>query len=100
LEKSVGVDAQRAQTHALLGTLYLLQQDYVKAQEHLTRAADLAPDSPDTHYQLGLLFARLNQPDRAQREMAQFRKLKDKGHPGATPPGDRPATSAPPYPPS
>jgi tetratricopeptide (TPR) repeat protein len=100
LEKSVAVDGQRAQTHALLGTLYLLQQDYVKAQEQLTRAADLAPDSPDTHYQLGLLFARLNQPDHAQHEMDQFRKLKDKAHPGATPPGDRPATSAPPYPPS
>lgn len=100
LEKSVAVDAQRAQVHALLGTLYLLQQDYAKAEEHLTRAADLAPDSPDTHYQLGLLFARLNQRDRAQREMAQFRKLKDKEHPGAAPPGDRPATSAPPYPPS
>ena len=100
LEKSVAVDAQRAKTHALLGTLYLLQQDYVKAQEHLTRAADLAPDSADTHYQLGLLFARLNQRDRAEREMAQFRKLKDKGNPGAKPPGDRPATSTPPYPPS
>jgi tetratricopeptide (TPR) repeat protein len=100
LEKAVAVDTQRAPTHALLGTLYLLQRDYVKAQEHLTRAEELAPNSPDTHYQLGLLFARLNQPDHAQREMDQFRKLKDKGHPGPTPPGDRPATSSPPYPPS
>jgi Flp pilus assembly protein TadD len=100
LEKSVAVDAHRAQVHALLGTLYLLQQDYAKAEEHLTRAETLAPDSPDTHYQLGLLFARLNQRDRAQREMAEFRKLKDKEHPGATPPGDRPAASTPPYPPS
>lgn len=100
LEKSVVIDAQRAPTQALLGTLYLLQQDYAKAEEHLTRAANLAPDSPDTHYQLGLLFARLNQRDRAQREMAQFRRLKDKEHPGPTPPGDRPATSTPPYPPS
>jgi Flp pilus assembly protein TadD len=100
LEKSVDIDAQRAPTQALLGVLYLLQQDYAKAEEHLTRAANLAPDSPDIHYQLGLLFARLNQRDRAQREMAQFRKLKDKEHPGAVPPGDRPATSTPPYPPS
>ncbi len=100
LEKAVAVDAQRAQTHALLGTLYLLQQDYANAEQHLTRAAELAPDSPDTHYQLGLLFARMNQRDRAQREMAQFRKLKDKERPNTAPPGDRPATSAPPYPPS
>jgi tetratricopeptide (TPR) repeat protein len=100
LEKSVAADARRAQVQALLGTLYLSQQDYAKAEEHLTRAETLAPDSPDTHYQLGLLFARLNDRDRAQREMAQFRKLKDKEHPGAAPPGDRPATSAPPYPPS
>lgn len=100
LEKSIAIDPQRAPTQALLGTLYLLQQDYAKAEEHLTRAVNLAPESPDTHYQLGLLFARLNQRDRAQREMAQFRKLKDKEHPGAAPPADRPVTSAPPYPPS
>jgi tetratricopeptide (TPR) repeat protein len=100
LEKAVALDAQRATTQALLGTLYLRQQDYVKAQEHLTRAAELAPDSADIHYQLGLLFARLNQHDRAQQEMAQFRKLKDKAHPGPTPPGDRPAASTPPFPPS
>jgi tetratricopeptide (TPR) repeat protein len=100
LEKSIAVDNQRAPTHALLGTLYLLQRDYVRAQEHLTRAEELAPNSPDTHYQLGLLFARLNQRDHAQREMDQFRKLKDKEHPGAMPPGGKPATSSPPYPPS
>jgi Flp pilus assembly protein TadD len=100
LEKTVAVDAQRAQAHALLGTLYLMERDYVKAQEHLTRAEELAPNSADTHYQLGLLFARLNQRDHAQREMDQFRKLKDKEHPGTTPPGGRPATSSPPYPPS
>jgi len=100
LEKAISVDKQQAQAQALLGTLYLLQQDYGKAQEHLTLAAELAPNTPDTHYQLGLLFARLNQRDRAQREMEQFRKLKDKAHPGATPPGDQPATSPPPYPPS
>ncbi len=100
LEKVVAVDTQRAQAHELLGTLYLLERDYSKAQEHLTRAEALAPDSPDTHYQLGLLFARLNQRDHAQREMDEFHRLKDKEHPGATPPGGRPATSSPPYPPS
>ncbi|MGA7926792.1 MAG: tetratricopeptide repeat protein [Candidatus Sulfotelmatobacter sp.] len=100
LEKALAIDTQHAQTHALLGTLYLMQQDYVKAQEHLTRAEELAPDSADTHYQLGLLFARLNQPDHAQREMDEFRKLKDKGHASPTPPGDRPAVSSSPYPPS
>jgi tetratricopeptide (TPR) repeat protein len=100
LEKVVAVDAQRAQAHELLGTLYLLERDYAKAQEHLIRAEALAPDSADTHYQLGLLFARLNQRDHAQREMDEFHRLKDKEHPGATPPGGRPATSSPPYPPS
>lgn len=100
LEKAAAIDPKHVQTQALLGTLYLMQQDYVKAQEHLTRAEELAPNSPDTHYQLGLLFARLNQPDQAQREMDQFRKLKDKNHSSPTPAGDRPSTSAPPDPPS
>jgi tetratricopeptide (TPR) repeat protein len=100
LEKAAAIDSKHVPTQALLGTLYLLQQDYVKAQEHLTRAEELAPNTPDTHYQLGLLFARLNQPEHAQREMDQFRKLKDQGHSIPTPPGDRPPTTAPPNPPS
>ena len=100
LEKAISIDKQKAPAQALLGTLYLLQQDYGKAQEHLTRAAVLSPDTPDTHYQLGLLYARLNQPDRAQREMDQFRKLKDKAATGATPPAEHPATSTAPNHPS
>jgi tetratricopeptide (TPR) repeat protein len=100
LEKVVGIDPQRAPAQALLGTLYLQQQDYARAQEHLTRAADLAPASPDTHYQLGLLYARLNQPDRALREMTEFRKLREKEHPSAVPPGSGTVKSSPPYPPS
>jgi Flp pilus assembly protein TadD len=100
LKKAIIVNPKYAQAHDLLGTLYLQQREYDKAQEHLTRAEELAPNSPDTHYQLGLLFARLNQRDRAQREMEQFRKLKDKEHPGPVPPGEKPATSSPPYPPS
>lgn len=100
LEKAISLDKQRAPAQALIGTLYLLQQDYVKAQEHLTRAVVLSPDTPDTHYQLGLLYARLNQPDRAQREMDQFRKLKDKATTGATPGSDHPATPATPNHPS
>jgi Tfp pilus assembly protein PilF len=83
-----------------LGALYLSQHDYSKAQEHLVRAAELAPGFPDTHYQLGLLFARLNQRDRAQQEMETFHKLKEKENPGPVPPGERPGSSLPPFPPS
>jgi Flp pilus assembly protein TadD len=64
------------------------------------RAAELAPNSADTHYQLGLLFARLNQQEKAQREMDQFHKLKEKENPGPAHPGAAPGTSSPPYPPS
>jgi tetratricopeptide (TPR) repeat protein len=98
--KAVAVDPKHAQAHALLGTLYLQQRRYDKAQEHLTRAAELAPSFPDTHYQLGLLYARLNQRERAQREMEQFHKLKLKENPGPVQPGAKPAHSPPPYPPS
>lgn len=100
LEKAIAVAPKNAQAHALLGTLYLLQREYVKAQEHLTRAEELAPSFPDTHYQLGLLFARLNQRERARREMEEFRKLKNKEHPGPVLPGEKHTTSSPPYPPS
>jgi tetratricopeptide (TPR) repeat protein len=100
LEKAIAIDPRQAQAQASLGALYLSQHDYSKAQEHLVRAAELAPSSPDTHYQLGLLFARLNQLDRAQREMETFRKLKEKENPGPVPPGERPGSSSPPFPPS
>lgn len=100
LEKVVAAEPKNAPAQALLGTIYLQQQEYAKAQEHLTAAADLAPNSADTHYQLGLLFARLNQPDRAQREMAEFRKLRDKEQPNPSAPGAQPPKSSLPYPPS
>ena len=100
IEKAVAISPAYARAHALLGQLYLSQRDYPKAQEHLTRAVELAPAVADTHYQLGLLFARLNQHDRAQREMDQFHKLKAKENPGPVPPGSKPVTTAPPYPPS
>jgi len=100
LEKAVAINPSHGRAQALLGQLYLSQRDYSKAQLHLTRAAELAPNVPDTHYQLGLLFARLNQHDRAQREMDQFHQLKEKENPGPVPPGSKPASATPPYPPS
>jgi tetratricopeptide (TPR) repeat protein len=100
LEKAIAIDPRHAQAQASLGALYLSQHDYSKAQEHLARAAELAPNFPDTHYQLGLLFARLNQRERAQREMETFHKLKEKESPGPVPPGERPGSPSPPFPPS
>jgi tetratricopeptide (TPR) repeat protein len=100
IEKAIAIDPRHAQAQVSLGALYLSQHDYSKAQEHLVRAAELAPGFPDTHYQLGLLFARLNQPDRAQQEMETFHKLKEKENPGPVPPGERPGSSLPPFPPS
>ncbi len=100
LERAIAIDPRLARAQASLGALYLSQHDYSKAQEHLLRAAELAPSFPDTHYQLGLLFARLNHLDRAQREMEMFHKLKEKENPGPVPPGERPGSSSPPFPPS
>lgn len=47
-----------------------------KAEPHLELAAQLEPFNPATHYRLGVLYRELGRASDAQRELAEFEKLK------------------------
>lgn len=57
--------------HILLGTVYMGQGDYAKAEPELETGATMAPDDFEAHYQLGLALVRLGKPDQA---LLQLRK--------------------------
>lgn len=48
------------------------------AVKYLKRASILQPDDASVHYRLGLLYARLSQPELAAKEFKMFRQLKQK----------------------
>src|SRR5215475_965218 len=59
-----------------IGTLYLEQSQYEKAETALQRSRSADASEPETEYQLALLFTRMGKPDLAQQHMARFRQLK------------------------
>jgi Tfp pilus assembly protein PilF len=53
-------------------------RNYPRAREELETAVKLDPNEPRAHYNLALLYARLNDPARAQEEMKIVDSLKAK----------------------
>jgi Flp pilus assembly protein TadD len=60
--------------HVALGSLLIQAGEYERARHALERAVALGPSSPDPYYQLGLLYARLQEPERARQAMDEFRR--------------------------
>ena len=52
-----------------LGKFALLKNDLEQARARLEKAVQLMPDSPPAHYQLGLVYRRLGQPDKAEQHL-------------------------------
>ncbi len=52
-------------THLVLGRLYGSQKKYDKAEKHLKKALELAPDRSETYYWLGLFYLDTNKLDSA-----------------------------------
>jgi Tfp pilus assembly protein PilF len=53
-------------------------RNYTRAREELETAVKLDPNEPKAHYNLALLYARLNDPVRAQEQMKIVDSLKSK----------------------
>jgi len=49
-----------------LGKMFLVKGDLEQARTRLEKAVKYMPDSPSVHYQLGLLYRRLGQPEKSQ----------------------------------
>jgi len=63
--------------HVALGRSYLNLKDYPQAQAELELAVKLNPNDTEAHYQLAVLYARLKDPERAQKQMQIVEALKE-----------------------
>ena len=75
LQKSIALDGKLAEAHLQLGILYADQHEYAKSLPEYTRALELNPNLPDTHYRLGQYYVHAGQKDHAQQEFQTFQQL-------------------------
>jgi tetratricopeptide (TPR) repeat protein len=85
LKVAVETDPSNADGYAELGTLYLSLGDLANAEGQFAEAARLAPNSASAHYNLGIVFAKEQDKDRAVNEFT---------HALQADPGFRPASEA------
>ena len=77
-EKAVQKLPKYAHARIALGSSYMKLRNYTRAREELETAVRLDPNEPKAHYNLALLYARLNDPVRAQEQMKIVDSLKAK----------------------
>lgn len=56
LNKAVSLDARNSRLYNYLGFTCMVLEDYQKAHEYLVKAVEMAPDFPDYHNNLGMVF--------------------------------------------
>jgi Flp pilus assembly protein TadD len=75
LEEVVKTDPNHAGAQQELGVIRLRQGDVAGARTALEIALKLRPDIPQTHYQLGLVYARLGMTDQAKAQTVTYEQL-------------------------
>jgi tetratricopeptide (TPR) repeat protein len=79
LTKALALDNSLALPHFELGNLALSKGQLAQAVTHLEAATRLSPKDSRAHYALSRAYRRLGRVEEAERELATFRSLKDKG---------------------
>src|ERR1041384_1476628 len=75
LRFAIIADAQDAQAYFWLGNVYFMQHRFKDAAEVYKEVVRLQPAWPDSHYNLGLTYHRLNMKKEAQRELKTLESL-------------------------
>jgi tetratricopeptide (TPR) repeat protein len=83
LQETVRLDPRMSQARVQLGRLYEDQGKLPKAIQQYEKALELQPGQEKVHYRLAQLYTRTGQPERAQREMEKFRRLRAQAEPKA-----------------
>ena len=65
-----------AAAHAALGAAYREEGDYAGARTELERAVELDPEDLRANYQLGLVYAKLGDTERAKKMFARADELR------------------------
>ena len=75
LRTAVRIDPDQYEAQVTLGRALLTQKLTAESVEHLKRAAELAPNNPEPHYQLALAYRRLGLNDQAVAETAIVKRI-------------------------
>lgn len=75
LRTAVRIDPNLYEAQVTLGRALLIRQRVNDAVEHLQRAANLAPNNPEPHYQLALAYRRLGLKAKAAEESAIVKRI-------------------------
>lgn len=69
-QKSIELDAKSAAAHNNLGNLLMIRNEHYLAAWEFERAAQLSPNSPEPYVNLGLVFEKVGQLERAEENYA------------------------------
>jgi tetratricopeptide (TPR) repeat protein len=75
LRTTVRIDPNQYEAQVTLGRALLTEKLATESVEHLKRAAELAPNNPEPHYQLALAYRRLGLNDKAAAETAIVKRI-------------------------
>lgn len=75
LERALAINPQLYEGQVTLGRALIRAARFNEAIEPLKRAAELAPDNPEPHYQLAIAYRRLGRKDAADAENAIVKKI-------------------------
>ena len=75
LERALGINPNLYEARVTLGRALVMRRRPAEAVEHLKRAAALAPENPEPHYQLSLAYRRLGRKEEADAESAIVRRI-------------------------
>lgn len=75
LLRAVALDDRLYEAHVLLGKTFVRVNRAAEAVNHLKKAADLAPDNPEPHFQLAIAYRKLGRKADAEAETEIVRKI-------------------------
>lgn len=75
LEKALVIDDKLYEGHVSLGRALIRARRPAESISYLKRAAELAPDNPEPHYQLAIAYRRLGKRQEAEAESAVVKQI-------------------------
>lgn len=69
LDRTLAISPNYAPAQELLGTIWLLKKDYVRARQQFVHLASIAPENFGAHFNLGILSMREGRTEEAEREL-------------------------------
>jgi len=75
LEKALAIDDKLYEGHVTLGRALIRARRPAESISYLKRAAELAPDNPEPHYQMAIAYGRLGKRQEAEAESAVVKQI-------------------------